>query len=762
MTKPVVSLRTATGTLSSNAVLSELTNVFVTLPRRPSGEVGPAAIARFGEVVRRLDSNSFPVVARATLAQANQSTQAMLRTLLTAWVKVNLSGARQFALVLAGEQRDAFFEAMVFAWARQGEGPYTDWLLQCDNDTFKLITEARWNPSLSHFHPTNGYRIWLRLPEESRKATGWNLFTQWASKDPAAAVTAMAPHTSDDRMLYSVLRNAFSRWVDKDTDPAVSFVATLDDNGKRRDLIAAALPGLGKSAPRKALDLVRGLPEGANREELVRQLMIYWAATNPKEAFGVARSFPEGPERKAALAATLGRVAGSSPDLIKEFLIAEPTHPAVVEQAHAIAEQLSLTNGSVVFDWASRLPPGKSRDTILLQGITGTDFGDPRKALALVEEHLSGVQRHTAVKTIFRRWTSSNPAAAAKGAEESPEGPARFTALAEVAAQWASRDLDAAAAWVLSLPENSARQPAEREIVRALSAEKPARAAEFAGKLRSSGNTTDLVDIAVRRWAELDVSAAVNWLKGHPGATNFGKVFGSVARAVTTANPPLAAELAERASPSDGDYGTRHRIGIEWAKQDPEAATKWVARMISSGDDNLRSHFHSVFAAWARSDPPVALAYVATLSKSTNANRPLADYRQFQQTAISLWSEHDPAALLGWLKQNSTGRSQTEARQWVLAAWARRSPADTFKWLNQLSQGEDRAWSVAYALPFIAAHQPDLALRGLDLVPNVEQRERVMESVYRAWAGFDEHGARSWLQTNSLPASNKERLLKEK
>lgn len=753
--------RIETAKLSSNAVLIELTNIFVELPRRQSGEIGPAAVARFSEAVRRVDAHAFPVVARTVLTEADQSAEAMLGVLLPIWVKDDLSAARQFASQLEGKQREAFLKALVPAWLRQDQQSCTEWLLQSDEDTFKLVIEARRNPGLTQFHPTNAYRVWLRLPEQSRKQAGWTFFSQWAFKDPAAAVMAMAPHVSEDRLLYGTMRSAFTRWMEKDTHAAVAFVANLEDNGLRRDLLAAAMPSLGKTAPQKALELIQGVPEGSNRQDLLRQLMIYWGEANPSEAFGVARNFPEGPDRKTALSATLARITGKSPDLVKEFLLAEPSHPSVVEQAHAIAEQFSTTNASVILDWADRLPPGKTRDAILFQGITGSDVGNPRRSVELAVQHLSGIQRQSAIRVIFRRWTLANAIEAAKGAEESPLGVEKGVALAEVASQWAARDMDAATDWVLGLPANSARQSAEKEIVRALSAEKPARAAEFSGKLQYSTHSAALVDTAVRRWAELDLGAAVSWMKGHPNATNFGKAFGSLARTVMTANPPLAAEFAERVPASNDDYGIRGQIATEWAKQDPEAATRWVGRMVSTGDDKLRWHFHSVFEYWARINPNAALAYAEALSKSTNANLPLTSYSQFKQTAIASWSAQEPAAVLSWLKTNSTGRSQIEARQWVLAAWARRSPIDTYKWLNQLPSGDERTWSADYALPFIAAHQPDLAIRGLALLSDAVQRERVMESIYRGWVGFDEHGARSWLQTNSLPASTKMRLLKE-
>ena len=746
--------------ISSNAAVTEIAKIFSELPNLPSGEVGPVAISRFTALAGQWEANAFPHAARIALALHTNSSGPLLTGMMRSWVKIDLAGAKSFMSGLSGNQRTIFIRSMAQALTRESQKSLAEWILESDETTLKDIGYADLGSRLIHLNPTNAFKVWLRLPDEWRNSKGWVFFSQWAHTDPIAAAKAMAPHAAIDRQLRGTMERALAQWIQRDADGAVALLLLLPDGEYLRDLIAGNTTSLGRWAPQKGMELVRSLPAGSSRQQLTQQLLANWAEKSPSEAFDAARNLPEGNERTAALAATLGRTAEVSPETLKSFMKAEPSNAALVENVEIIARHLVGTNSTVLLEWAGQLPSGRARDSVLSRGIAGLDLVNPGEAVGLAQKHLPPHSRQLTVRTILNRWARNNAAEAAQFASQNLKGEERSSALATVAAEWVEKDLEATTTWLTSLPSNAERQPAEREVIRKLASSTPDKAAAFAATLPDSQHRGEMIAVALREWIKLDLKSAAGWLRALPTSHHNDKAYGIIAPAYLEIDPTIAAELAEKSPPNNGGHTTRISFANKWAKTDPEAAAKWVTR-LATNDIYISSCFYDIFGEWARRDPKAALDYLekTVLTMPTGFQPTLKN--SCKQVAIHHWAAQEPDTLLKYFTAKSPDLSKEEAWKWVISQWSRRDPTAVYKWLHQIADDKNRVLFAEHSLPFIAAGQPELAIQSLSLIPDPTSRDRVMESIYRTWSKLDVTGAKGWLQTNSLPASIKDRLTRE-
>ena len=746
--------------VTSNTVMTEITKILSELPGTSGDSLGPVTLAKFSQLTRHLASNAFPYAARAALSQPEKTANQMLAAMVPSWIKKDREGARLFAFELAGSQRTKYLNTLMTAWSHESPDSLAAWVLESKDEQITAVGYPMLATRLVRLDPTNAYPLWLKFPADQQRHHGWIMFSQWSRKDPAEAVKTMAKHVATNPWLSGTMKSAIQQWAEKDVTGAIAYLMAMPDGEQRRELIESCASAFGRTDPKSALQLVQALPVGSSRQMLLGRIVGSWAEANALEAFKWARNLPEGSERKTALESTLVRMAETAPSELQRFIQTEPAHPSVVENAPILTKRLAGTNATMLLEWANRLSPGRTRDTMLFQGISGLDSVPPPQAISLAQEHLSGAARQTAINGIFRRWAQRDPVQASKAAMELPLGAELTGALAAVAERWSVSDTEAATKWLLSLPANAERQPAEKELVRALESSKPERAGEFIMKLSDSDHSAQLLEAVMDRWAKLDLKTAVAWLEKQTTDSRSARAYGKLAYACLQSDLLLAANLAEKAPSNEGQYSVRKQVATEWAKTDPEAATKWVMK-LGTNDSSLRQYFSQVFQAWARIAPHAALQYLGQLPASSPASPHSTTRYECIQTALIFWADKEPPAVLKWINTNTSGTRLDDSRRWLLSHWAKSNPEELVHWLYQQPNDETRNSAASHALPFVAALQPDLATRSIELIAGIDQRRSVMESIYRSWHRRDESSARSWLKTNDLPAATKERLLKD-
>ncbi len=80
-------------------------------------------------------------------------------------------------------------------------------------------------------------------------------------------------------------------------------------------------------------------------------------------------------------------------------------------------------------------------------------------------------------------------------------------------------------------------------------------------------------------------------------------------------------------------------------------------------------------------------------------------------------------------------------------------------WLQGLSQGSTRDAAVGAFVGVVAHSDPATAAAWAASIGDDTQRQFRMESAARAWMDVDPSAARSWVQSSTLPADTKKRLL---
>lgn len=138
----------------------------------------------------------------------------------------------------------------------------------------------------------------------------------------------------------------------------------------------------------------------------------------------------------------------------------------------------------------------------------------------------------------------------------------------------------------------------------------------------------------IRHWADLDASAAADWVAKMPSGNERTEALNTVA--------------------------------IAWANQDPEAATAWV-RQTAEGAE-LEQGLTSVAYEQARTQPVEALTRALTLPDNDSRNS-LITY------AAAQWAASNPEDASQWSEQISDPRLQQRVLEAVAVAWASRDPA---------------------------------------------------------------------------------------
>jgi hypothetical protein len=728
------------------------------LENPPSGRPASKSFtSRCVDFAARLGPDAFPAAAQAALAQSEPRQREMLTPLAERWVRVDLDRAKQFALEQTGPGRRPMLSALFNSWLRYSRVSLETWLEQTTDVDVIEIGVPILVSTLSRGDPARAHDFWKKLPPDQQRHWGWQMFSRWEESDPAAVVTNLAPSATSDPFLLGVLKRAAQSWAKKDATAAAGYVNALPEGNRRRELIGEVTSVLGQSEPLLGLQLVQSLPPGESRQTLLRSLVTAWATENAVAAFAWAREQPEGVERRVALDASLDKLGEANPQALQQFVLQEPAHPAVVGRAAVLARHFMGTNAAGLLEWARRLPPGGTRDSVLSQGLAGVNGLAPGDAVLLVREQLTGYPRRSALQEIFRRWVERDPKAASAAAVQIPLGADREAVWDTVVTVWVKTSPEAASAWLLSLEETPDRHRAEATLVRTIQEKTPADAANLVAKLKPSIHSAEIMEATLTHWARVDLNAAANWLSGQPDDIRRRQAFGKLAEMAIKTDLSRAAEFALNSPVGDNHGNARGKVASAWANTDPEGATKWVVAHATN-DLQLKHSFPQVFALWSRLSPEEAAQYLATLPANAPCFTRPASQLECLQVAVSYWAGKDPAAAMKWVEAKATGEGRRMVERDVLNRWAKHDPNGLLRWLQTLPADNERDRLAAPALQTLASMNPELAAHNVALISSQPERQSVMQTVFGVWHRLDADSAKAWLQTNSLPESTKKSL----
>lgn len=711
---------------------------------------------RQSEFVARLAPDAMPAAAQAAMARASSRQGNLLAAIFPRWVAADLEGARRFALEQTGPARKTVIGLFLNAWQQQSPDAMTLWLDQISDADVFAVGLPLLVQRFSATDPTRAHAYWLKLPADQRRMWVSTLFRGWAEKDPATAVSNLTQIAAPEYETRSLMQTALQNWAGRDAAAVAGYLRQMPDGTRRREFIQSVTPALGRTQPKAGVELIQSLPAGDDRQSLLGSLVNAWASQDTRAAFQWARDLPESGDRQVALTATLDKLGEADPAALREFILREPANTVVVNRVSTLARQIAGTNAAAVLEWARRLPPGTTRDTVLGQGILALESLEPTNAVALAGQLPAGETRRSTLRGIYSRWARQDPKAAAVTTAGLPPSD-RADALESVAQHWAASEPEAAIQWVLSLEASADRRRAERAVVNALEQEQPAKAAAFVAMLPDSEHSATLLESALGRWAGLDLNAAAGWLEQKPDGLRRRAGYRKLAQVALRTDLQRATAFALQTSPDDGYNSVREEVARRWAESDPEAATKWLLTNGSSGT-RLSYAFNSAFSRWAQKTPQTALAFITSLPKESPVFTGTQTLADFLRTPLYDWSRQDPAAAMNWLGSNATTQARTSLHYSILRQWADRDPMGMLAWLHDQPAGEFHDKYAASGLAGLAFERPELAAQRVDLITDEKQRHTTMQSIYSSWRRRDPTAAADWLKTNSLPDAVKDRL----
>jgi hypothetical protein len=213
--------------------------------------------------------------------------------------------------------------------------------------------------------------------------------------------------------------------------------------------------------------------------------------------------------------------------------------------------------------------------------------------------------------------------------------------------RWADLDAKSAASWSIRLSEGSLADPAVNQV--AIS------------------------------WANADLSAAMEWAQSLPeGDLRQTAVLGVGYEAART-NAFEALELATGLPPSvQRDELLVHAVK-QWTVTDPENAAIWAGQVT---DPALRDRLASAVAtAAATRDSSAAVSF---LSRSVS---PGQEQERAAVSIIQRWAQTSPEAAAVWVEQFPDTPVRTVALQSLVMLWNRQDANASLNWLEHLPEG---------------------------------------------------------------------------
>jgi hypothetical protein len=238
------------------------------------------------------------------------------------------------------------------------------------------------------------------------------------------------------------------------------------------------------------------------------------------------------------------------------------SHLPVIQRADppATAKEIPASNLISPADFSAISPSEK----LLGQINAEIQFGDPMN-----KERL---------RVLIAKLVRDTPEAAGQFAESLETGEIREEVLHLVAQFRAGQDEASAEKWAAQLPNESERISALSDICLQTAETDPRSALEIAGHNDLKEMSAALTAGIVQKWAKQDFSDASNWVKDRPPGEGRDQMLQRLALVESETDPAAAASLvAEQISPGPVQNEAVISIVHQWAMQDMNGASEWVA-----------------------------------------------------------------------------------------------------------------------------------------------------------------------------------------
>jgi hypothetical protein len=179
---------------------------------------------------------------------------------------------------------------------------------------------------------------------------------------------------------------------------------------------------------------------------------------------------------------------------------------------------------------------------------------------------------------LLAEWVHTDPRAAAQFAETNSIGSTHEQILQRVAQLWAAADFSSALDWAATLNHPADRDATLTEVCLQLVERDPAEAVRIRSQFVTDEKPNAGLEAVIQRWAERDISAALDWGLSRPAGKQRDQLVARVAYVQAQTSPFDAATLVTQKIPP-GKVQTEAAIAVlnQWASHDMAAAGQWVA-----------------------------------------------------------------------------------------------------------------------------------------------------------------------------------------
>ncbi|MDD5262648.1 MAG: hypothetical protein PHD76_12455 [Methylacidiphilales bacterium] len=258
----------------------------------------------------------------------------------------------------------------------------------------------------------------LQLPAGNDRSNAFQgIASQWAQKDPQAAIAWMVGQLPAGADRDSAQRTIVDNWAA--TDPKAAILYAQSQTGDTAaNLVRNVAAQWLNSDSAAAVSWLKTLPDGATKTQVINALSNQWARSDPQTAAAYALTLTG--EAQATLAnAVAGRWASSDPAAAAKWIASLPAGTQNNGVYTTMATEWARKDSYQASTWLQQLPTGSNRDSAILGFTNQVVRSDPEGALLWSVTIGDTQTRLDQTQKIYQRWSKTDPTAAATAIQNS-------------------------------------------------------------------------------------------------------------------------------------------------------------------------------------------------------------------------------------------------------------------------------------------------------------------------------------------------------
>lgn len=274
----------------------------------------------------------------------------------------------------------------------------------------------------------------------------------------------------------------------------------------------------------------------------------------------------------------------------------------------------------------------------------------------------------------------------------------------------------------------------------------PLSALTYAKENTTNGFATETI---LTSWATTDPDAAIRWAQADYKGDGANPYMPGIIRGIVESDPARATQLLASMPRSEErgeglDYIMPHLL-----QQGSEATRAWIATLT---DEALRN------GAIMRAAEKLANTDPAGTASWLLANPGEASQRRMDDV-YSVWASKDQQAALSSLNKLPAGDDRSNALRGVVSSVAAADPKAAVSLMDQYS-GDVNDRVVRNFVWHSYGTDPALAASQISRIGDEGQRDEMYRRMLDNWIERDPSKAQAWIQTNPLPQSVRDRIVR--